>query len=706
MEIPMKAGFAVLFASACAALAVAQSSQSPNQSPSHAQDQPIVDLHHIDVTHVDSTMSPCDNFYQYTCGKLNAESPIPSDQVFWGVAGELNAWNLQVLRQVLDSNEAPSSARTPNQQKIGDFYASCTTQASSGANNLAAIEPLLRQIDSMGDKREIATVLASLHRSFGHAWESGEEQTHVALFGYGPQADYNDVRRVVAGVDQGGLGMPGREFYLKDDNQSKAIREKYKTLIVSLLTMDGEPAVQAAADASTILRLETALAQAQLDDVSRRDPNKVNNRFTLEQLKALTPSFDWDAYLRGLGAPAVPLYEVSAPDFFRALNSLLVSEDLGTWKLYLRWQLLQSADAYLGNPWRDAQFAFTSALYGVEQPPPAWRRCTEAADDFLGQALGQVYVEKVFPPSSKERAEKMVKDIEAAMSRDIDSVTWMQPETKRQAQLKLAAVLDKIGYPDKWIDYSPLAIERISYPLNVERATAFEFQRQLGFIGKPLDRTQWDMTPPTVNAYEDPQANTINFPAGILQPVYFDPAEDDVINYGAEGAVVGHELTHGFDDQGRKFDVNGNLRDWWTPEDAKAYEQRGECIAKEYTGPVPGVPGVEQNGKLTQGEDTADNGGIYLALSALMRDLSQQGKTLEDKDAHGLTNLQRFFIAFGTSWCDQFRPETARTLVLTDAHSMPELRVNNVVGNMPEFQKAFDCKAGQPEVHATQCRVW
>ena len=300
----------------------------------------------------------------------------------------------------------------------------------------------------------------------------------------------------------------------------------------------------------------------------------------------------------------------------------------------------------------------------------------------------------------------MVKDIEAAMGRDIDTVSWMQPATKREAHLKLAAVMDKVGYPDKWIDYSTLTITRESYPTNVERATDFELKRQLAFIGKPLDRTQWGMTPPTVDAYEDPQTNTINFPAGILQPVYFDAHVDDVINYGAEGAVVGHELTHDFDDQGRKFDVKGNLRDWWTPEDAKQYDDRGACIAKEYTGAVPGVPGVQQNGKLTQGEDTADNGGIYLALSALTQDLKQQGKTLEDKDAHGLTDLQRFFIAYGTAWCDEIRPEAARNMILTNPHSMPELRVNNVLSNMPEFERAFSCKAGQPMVHATQCRVW
>jgi endothelin-converting enzyme/putative endopeptidase len=292
------------------------------------------------------------------------------------------------------------------------------------------------------------------------------------------------------------------------------------------------------------------------------------------------------------------------------------------------------------------------------------------------------------------------------MSRDIDAVTWMQPATKHEAQLKLAAVMDKIGYPDKWIDYSSLTITRSSYPENVERATGFELKRQLAFIGKPLDRSQWDMTPPTVNAYEDPQTNTINFPAGILQPPFFDPTRDDVINYGAAGAIIGHELTHDFDDQGRKFDIKGNLRDWWTPEDAKEYETRGACIATEYTGSVPGVPGVQQNGKLTQGEDTADNGGLYLALAALTQDLKQQGKSLNDKDDHGLTNLQRFFIAFGSTWCDQVRPEAARTEVLTDPHSLPVLRVNNVVSNMPDFEKAFGCKAGQPMVHATQCRVW
>jgi endothelin-converting enzyme/putative endopeptidase len=580
------------------------------------------------------------------------------------------------------------------------------SQASAKANDLSAVKPLLGRIESLRDKSEIAGVLAMIHSSFGAAWQGDENQTAVALLGFGPQADYNDVSNVVAGVDQGGLGMPSRDFYLGDDAKSKSIREKYKELLTTLLKRSGTGEGEAARDAATILHLETALAQAQMDNVTRRDPNKVNNRFTLVQLKALTPAFDWDSYLNAMDAPAVPLYEVSAPDFFRAVNKLLVDEDLATWKVYLRAHLLMSATPYLGSEWRDAEFAFARVLTGQAQQPPDWRRCTSAVDRGVGEALGQVYVAQVFPPESKARAQRMAHDIEDAMGRDIDSVTWMQAATKKQAHEKLAAVINKIGYPDKWVDYSSLTITRDSFPVNIERSTQFELRRQLSFIGKPLDRTQWYMTPPTVNAYEDPQTNTINFPAGILQPVYFDAKEDDVVNYGAEGAVVGHELTHGFDDQGRKFDLKGNLRDWWTPEDAKAYDERGACVANEYTVDVPGVPGARQNGKLTQGEDTADNGGIYLALSALAADLKAQGKTLEDKDEHGLTNLQRFFIAYGTSWCDTFRPELMQTLVKIDPHSMPVLRVNNVLANMPEFQQAFSCKTGQPMVHETRCRVW
>jgi putative endopeptidase len=693
----MKPHLAVCLAFAPALSCLSQSAQTkPVVSPPQS----------IDVTLVDSSISPCDNFYQYTCSKLKSQNPIPPDQAAWGAFEKLREWNRTVLRQILETNESMGVARTPNEQKIGDFYAACMEQASSQANNLPAIEPLLSQIESMHSKGDIPMILATIHKSFARAWDQRDNQTDTPMFGFGPTPDANDASQVVGGVDQGGLGMPSRDYYLSDRPALKGPREHYQALIVSLLKLDGASTETATQEAATIMRMETVLAQAQMDNITRRDPTKVNNRYTLTQLQALTPAFHWDSYFQSVGASATALYEVSAPEFFRGLNKLLVSEDLTTWKLYLHWQLLFQSARVLGNQWRDAYFAYSSSLSGQLRQPPDWRRCAIEVDANLGDALGQVYVSQVFPAGSKDRVEKMVQNIEAAMDRDIDAVPWMQPVTKREAHLKLAAVINKIGYPDKWIDYSSLTITRESYPLNVERATAFEMRRQLAFIGKPLDRKQWLMTPPTVNAYEDPQTNTINFPAGILQPVFFDPSADDVINYGSAGVVIGHELTHDFDDQGRKFDVKGNLRDWWTAEDAKQYEGRSSCIADEYTGPVPDVPGVQQNGRLTLGEDTADNGGIRLSLSALNADLKSQGKTLEDRDKDGLTNLQRFFIAYSNLWCLQTRPEAARTTVLTNPHSMPELRVNNVVSNMPEFQQAFGCKAGQPMVHTNQCRVW
>ncbi len=676
------------------------------QAPAAQDAQPQIVLQPIDVTNVDTSVSACDNFFQYACGKLNAANPIPPDQVSWGSFNKLAMWNRQVLRDILETNEADKPGRTPNEQKIGDFYASCVEQANSGADDAEAIRSLEARIEAIRSVREIAPVLAAMQSSFGQTWAASDNQTNTAMVGFGPTADANDVRRVVGGVDQAGLTLPSRDFYLKDDARMKSTRDTYRAMVTAMLRMDGMTEEQAQTAAATVIRMETAMAAAQMDNITRRDPNAVNNRYTLAQLKTLAPAFDWEAYFAGLGAPAVPLYEVSSPEYMKALNGMLTKDSLADWKVYLRWHAVYSAAPYLGDRWRDEQFKLMQALTGAKQQPPTWRRCTIATDANLGEALGQVYVAKVFPASSKERVEAMVKNIEWAMGEDIKNATWMQPKTKQAALEKLHAVVEKIGYPDKWIDYSSLTIVRNSYPENVEHATAFELKRQLGFINKPLDKTQWAMTPPTVNAYEDPQTNTINFPAGILAPPFFDPKADDVINYGAEGAVIGHELTHDFDDQGRKFDVNGNLKDWWTAADAKAYDERGACIANEYTGPVPDVDGAVSNGRLTQGEDTADNGGIHLALAALTRDLEKQGKTLDEKDADGLTNLQRFFLAYANNWCGQIRPAMARLQVATNPHSQEQERTNNVVGNMPEFAKAFGCKAGQPMVHKTQCRVW
>jgi len=445
-----------------------------------------------------------------------------------------------------------------------------------------------------------------------------------------------------------------------------------------------------------------------MGNIKRRDPKNINNKFSLGQLRELTPHIQWEVYLKAVNAPASDHYIVSSPEFFRAEDKLLAGQPLDHWKTYMRWQVISRAAPYLTKAMVEENFDFFyHTLAGQAENQPRWRRCVHNADRDLGEALGQAYVDRAFPPESKARTLEMVHAIENAMHEDVESVSWMTPATKQQALVKLKGIEDKIGYPSHWRDYSGVKITRDSYLRNVEQASSFEFERWVGKIGKPVDRSEWTMTPPTINAYYDPQLNTINFPAGILQPPFFEKSMDDSVNYGAIGMVIGHELTHGFDDQGRKFDAQGNLRDWWTAEDARQYEERGKCIAEEYTQEVPDAgPGVKQNGLLTQGEDTADNGGVHLALLALEADLKKQGKSPDDKGADGWTELQRFFLANAYSWCSNIRPEVARLIVTTNPHSMPIFRIDNVDSNMPEFARAFGCKAGQKMVRANACRVW
>jgi putative endopeptidase len=663
------------------------------------------ELHHFDPKMVDLSVDPCDDFQQYACGKYFAENPIPADEVYWGVASQLSIWNETVLRKTLEEAAADKGTRSPNEQKIGDYYTACMNEAAIDTAGVKPLKPLLDRIDAMKSKSELGEVLAQQHLAFPAAWLGDDNATETALLGFGPQTDYNDARLVVAGLDQGGMGMPGRDFYLKDDEKSKQIRASYLTYISSVLVISGVPEADAHKQADSILALETEFAKLSMDNISRRDPKNLNNRFTLAQVKALTPSFQWDTYLSAISSPASPVYLVTTPNFFKGLEPLIQQTSLASWKAYLRWFLLFKSAPYLSANFVQARFEFRKALTGAQAIQPRWRRCSAFADRDLGEALGQVYVQRAFTAESKARVVQLVKDIEAALDQDIAASQWMQPATKEAAHAKLAAVLNKVGYPDQWRDYSALTITPNSLVENVERSTAFESRRQMNKIGKPLDRTEWFMTPPTVDAYEDPQTNTINFPAGILQPPFFDPAQPDSFNYGSEGAVIGHETIHGFDDQGRKFDLNGNLHDWWSDADTKAYDERGDCISDEYTQVIPDI-GVKQNGKLTQGEDTADNGGLYLALMALEANLGRKGSTLDAKGDDGLTNLQRFFLGYANSWCEQVRPEAERTQVLTNPHSIPKYRVNNVVGNMPEFAKAFSCKAGKPMVHAKQCRVW
>jgi len=663
-------------------------------------------LEHFDPKQADLSVDPCQDFYKFACGKWFAANPIPPDQVYWTTASTLELWNETVLRETMEKASADSAGRSPIQQKVGDFWAACIDDKAIDAAGTRDLASEIRRIEMLRDKRDLAGEIAHLHMTLPGAWEAGNNQTAAPLFGFGSAQDLDNASMVVVFVDQGGMGLPSRDFYLKDDAKSVEIRNKYQAHIANLLALSGENQGQAGKDAAVVLSIETAMAKSAMDNVSRRDPANINNKMSMAQLQALTPSFDWKQYTTLVGAPAPDHYLVSSPAFFKGLEASLQQHSLDDWKAYLRWHLVHQSAPYLSKPFVDENFDFFQhTILGAQEQLPRWRRCVRAADEYLGEALGQAYVERAFPPESKRRAVELVNDVEAALSTDIDGLDWMTATTKQQAQQKLKAIEDKVGYPDHWRDYSSVQITRDSYLLDVHATTAFEFHRQLSKVGKPVDREEWGMTPPTINAYYDPQLNTINFPAGILQPPYFDADADAAVNYGATGCVIGHEITHGFDDEGRKFDATGNLRDWWTAEDGKAYDERGKCISDEYTQDVPEA-GAKQDGRLTQGEDTADNGGTRIAFMALQTRLQKDGVAMDAKGPDGWTPRQRFFLSYANSWCTEARPETIRTLVLTNPHSFPRYRVNNVLANMPEFWQAFHCKQGTPMVRQNACRVW
>ncbi len=689
-------------------IALSAQNSSSNPSPATKSENSVPQLERFDPNLVDPSLNPCDDFYKYSCSKWMASNPIPADQVYWTTGSNLELWNENLLRETMEAASKSDTNRTPVEQKIGDYWAACMDLSGIEAAGLKPLRPQLNRIAAIKSKKEITPEIAHLHRSFPGAWEQSDNQTNSPFFGFTGQQDYDDASKVVAQIDQGGLSLPNRDYYIKTDEKSVETLKKFRAHVQRMFELTGEPPVRAATDAGIVVEVETALAQAQMDNVKRRDPKNINNKMTLAQVQALTPEIDWAAYLKAVDAPASDHYIVTSPDFFRAENKLLEEHTLDQWKTYMRWQVIHRAAPLMTKALVDENFNFFyRTLAGQQENEPRWRRCVHNADRDLGEALGQAYVDRAFPPESKARTMEMVHAIERAMQDDIDDVSWMSAATKQQALIKLQGIEDKIGYPSHWRDYSALKVTRDDYLANVEDASAFEDERFVQKIGKPVDRSEWTMTPPTINAYYDPQLNTINFPAGILQPPFFDPSKDDAINFGAIGMVIGHELTHGFDDQGRKFDAQGNLRDWWTADDAKQYDARGKCISDEYTQDVPEAgPGVKQNGLLTQGEDTADNGGLHLALSALQDQLKKDGKSLDDKGPDGWTYRQRFFLGYAFSWCTNIRPEVARLMVTTDPHSLPIFRIDNVVSNMTEFSDAFGCKAGQKMVRANACRVW
>jgi endothelin-converting enzyme/putative endopeptidase len=660
-------------------------------------------LDHFRLDQLDHGIDPCVNFYQYTCKKWIASNPIPPDEAFWGPDGKLQLWNESVLREVLETAAKPDPGRSPVQQKIGDYYASCMDEAGKNAKGISAIKPELDRINAMQSKAELAGEVARLHLQLYSLAGASNSGYRLVLFGYTSGQDLDDASKVVASLDQGGLGLPDRDYYFKDDAKSVETRQQYVAYAQKIFALMGDDSMAAGAHAKVVMEMETALAKSSMDIVKRRDPANLNHKLSGQQLQALMPSFKWDDYLKPMSTPVTAHYLVATPDFLKGVNDLINSESLENWKTYLRWSLVNTSAGQLSDPFVQESFEFYGRkLFGQRELDPLWKRCVRAVDRDLGEALGQAYAEQAFGPDAKARMLKLVNELTDAMGDDIEHLDWMTPATKIQAVKKLHGIEDKIGYPNQWRDYSSIQIVRGDAVGNAYRSSEFELHRELDKIGKPVDRAEWGMTPPTVNAYYDSQLNTINFPAGILQPPYFEKNMDDAVNFGEIGATIGHEMTHGFDDEGRKFDATGNLRDWWTEQDGKEFEKRAQCIEDEYSG-FDALPGLKVNGKLTLGENTADNGGTRIAYMAFEKNLSPDQKTAK---TDGLTPEQRFFIAYGESWCGTFTPEVLRLLVQSNPHAPNEFRVNGVVSNMPEFQRAFGCKKGQPMVRANACHVW
>jgi putative endopeptidase len=643
----------------------------------------------LDVTAMDRGVDPCVDFFAYSCGGWIKNNPIPPDQSSWDTYSKMQDENEVRLRAILEAASAPDPKRNAATQKIGDYYASCTDEKAIETKGADPLNPALERIARIGSKAEIADVAAAMIDD-------------RVLFRFGSIQDFRDASQVIANADQGGLGLPDRDYYIKDDAKSQELRKAYLAHGQKMFEFLGDKSDIAAAEAQTVMRLETALAKGSMTRVERREPKNLDHKMTVAELEKLSPEFRWPVYFAKVGLPSLSSLNVSVPAFFKALNELLAKESLDDLKTYLRWHLLHASATHLSSAFLNENFAFyEKTLRGQQELKPRWKRCTENVDDDLGEALGQVYVEKYFSPEAKQQALKIVKEIQAQMERDIDSLPWMSAPTKQQALAKLHGMGNKIGYPDKWRDYSKLEIVRGDELGNAERAAQFEFNRQLAKIGKPVDRGEWGMTPPTVNAYYDPQMNDINFPAGVLQPPAFDPNSDAAPNYGDTGGTVGHELTHGFDDEGRQFDAQGNLRDWWSPEDEEEFVKRASCISDQYS-TYTIVDDIKINGKLTLGEDVADLGGLLLAYLAWKEDTKDQ----KLESIEGLTPEQRFFVGYGQSWCGQARDETKRLRATVDPHSPEKYRANGVVSNLPEFQEAFHCKAGSPMVNRNRCRVW
>lgn len=646
------------------------------------------------IENIDKSVDPCVDFYQYACGNWMKTHEIPADRPSLASFIEVDEHNLEVLRQILEKASGGGPGRNPIDQKIGDYYGACMDEKAVDRKGLDPLKPELERIRAVQDKPALIDAIARVHLIGPNP-----------LFTFNSRPDLHNASMVIAEIDQGGLSLPDRNYYLQNDPKMEAMRKHLRDYATAMFQLAGQSDAEAATSAENVLRIETELARNSMDRTERRDPKKRDHKMSREAAIALAPDFHLTSYFTDLNSPSFSDLNVSNPDFFKQVNAVIQSESLDALKTYVEWHLLNASAPWLSQPFVDANFQFRQALTGQTVNQPRWKRCVRSTDNALGEALGQRYVEETFGAEGKARMLKMVDALEQSLDENITTLPWMTAETKRQAKVKLEAIRNKIGYPDTWRDYSKLDIKPGDLLGNFLRANEFESRRQIAKIGKPVDRNEWEMTPPTVNAYYAPPYNEIVFPAGILQPPFFDRSMDENVNFGGIGAVIGHELTHGFDDQGRKYDEQGNLHDWWTDEDAKEFEQRVSCIADEYSNFVA-VDDLKLNGRLTLGENTADNGGVRIALKALETRIHEDPSGNAADKIDGYTPEQRFFLGFAQVWCEKRRPEYERMLVNIDPHSPGRYRTNGVMQNMPEFQKAWGCRAGQPMVSTNMCRVW
>jgi putative endopeptidase len=649
--------------------------------------------HGYDPANLDRTCKPCGDFYQFAAGGWLKNNPIPPEYSEWGSFITLTEKNQQALRGILEEATSKTSAAPgSNEQKIGDYYASCMDTSAIEAQGLKPLAPMLAEIEAIRN-------IPGLVKTGAHLQALGAS----ALFTYGSDQDFKDSSKVIGEANQGGLGLPDRDYYTREDSESKKQLEQYVEHVTKLFVLMGDGQDKAAAEAKTVLSIETSLAKASMTNVDLRDPQKVYHKMSVADAQAQTPHLSWQDYFQAVGSPKLAEINVGQPDFFKTLDGMLKSVSLADWKTYYRWHLIHRSASLLSEPFAQENFNFNEGiLTGSKENRARWKRCASAVDNQLGEALGQVYVQKYFPPEAKARALEMVHNLTAALRDDLQTLPWMSPATRKAATEKLEAFTVKIGYPDKWRDYSALKIDRGPYVLNTFRGVQFENARDLAKIGKPVDRSEWGMTPPRVDAYNNGQLNEIVFPAGILQPPFYDPKRDDAYNYGAIGAVIGHEITHGIDDQGAQFDLHGNLKNWWASDDLKNFQDRGECVAKQFDG-YEVEKGLHEKGKLVEGESIADLGGVTLAYAAFQKSLA--GKPRET-DANGFTPEQRFFLGYASNWAVNVRPELARLQTNTDPHPIPRYRANGPLSNMAEFAKAFGCKKGDAMVREQACKIW